>query len=70
MRDFFKPHYRIVTDPFRGYTLEVWCWFWPFWVDANPYRSFSTLEEAEQFAAGCASIVVKNLGTMKGKKDD
>lgn len=70
MRDFFKPHYRIVTDPYVGYTVEVWCWFWPFWIDAYPDRSFNTVEEAERFAAGCASIVVKNLGTLEGKGNE
>jgi hypothetical protein len=70
MRDFFKPHYRIVRDTYLSYSVQIWRWYWPLWRDVNPYRSFIMLEEAERYAAGCASIVVKNLGTLEGKGNE
>jgi len=42
----FRTRYRIVTDEFNGYGIEVKYWWWPFWEDYP--MSFSTLEQAEK----------------------
>ncbi len=49
-----KKKYRIVTDSFLGYEVQVKFWFWPFWVQcrkASFTNTFSTVKEAEQWVA-------------------
>ena len=38
--------YRIVTDSYLGYAVEVWRLWWPFWVELG-CNTFSTEERAE-----------------------
>jgi hypothetical protein len=72
MRDFFKPHYRIVADKYLSkYSVEVWNWYWPFWVNASCFgRKYETIEDAEFYGMRHPKRVVKYLGTIKRKADD
>jgi len=39
--------YRIVTDSYLGYAVEVWRPWWPFWMEIGWGNTFSTEERAE-----------------------
>lgn len=39
----------IFRDTYLGYEVRIWKWYWPFWTSYD-YRSFSTVEAAEEFA--------------------
>jgi hypothetical protein len=43
-----KNKYRIVTDKYAGYEVQVKKWFWPFWVETFPIDSFHSVERAEK----------------------
>jgi hypothetical protein len=59
-----KNRYRIVTDDYAGYEVQVWrCW-WPFWWQAGFANTFLTVEDAEAFAIRHAKGVVKYLGWL------
>lgn len=45
-----KARYRIVTDRYAGYEVQVWRWWWPFWVMAGFCNTHSTIEQARAFA--------------------
>jgi hypothetical protein len=56
-----KARYRIVTDRWSGYEVQVWRWWWPFWVMPR-VNTHTTLEAAENYARGHArEFVVKVL---------
>lgn len=59
-----KPHYRIVRDRYMGYEVQIWRWWWPFWMEAG-VNTFSTEEKAESWARAYSQRVVKYLGTLK-----
>ena len=42
-----KKKYRIVTDDYAGYGVQVKKWYWPFWTEFG--ISFSTIERAKSF---------------------
>jgi len=54
-----KPRYRIVTDNYAGYQVQVWHWWWPFWVQAAFSNTHSTLERARKFAKNHANRIVE-----------
>jgi len=58
-----KNRYRIVADNFRGYEVQIWRWWWPFWVELG-HNTFCTVEEAEVWAKSQKQPVVKYLGTL------
>ncbi len=51
--------YRICTDSWAGYEVQVRYIFFPFWQLKNFSNTFRTIAEAEKFARG--SLVVKYL---------
>lgn len=54
---------RIVTDSFLGYEVQVWRWYWPFWVQADFVNTHSSVDRAEKWAeAYSARFVIKYLG--------
>ena len=66
--------YRVVTDAYLGFEVQVWRWWWPFWMQCQtengPSNTWSSLERAEEFAKHHAAgldrpkfkpRVVKNL---------
>lgn len=57
--------YRIVTDKYCGYEVQVWRWWWPFWV--QPYcNTHLSIEAAERYAKDLnfKREVVKELGEL------
>lgn len=46
----FKIKARIVRDRWLGYEVQIWRWWWPFWVQANFSNTHTTIEGAERFA--------------------
>lgn len=43
-----KKKYRIVTDKYAGYEVQVKAWYWPFWVELG-INTFTTIEQARAF---------------------
>ena len=41
---------RIITDCYLGYEVQVWRWWWPFWVMYLRINTFTSVSEAEKFA--------------------
>jgi hypothetical protein len=42
--------YRIVSDTYFGYAVQVWRWYWPFWTSPEFFeRSFKTADEAKGY---------------------
>lgn len=56
--------YRIVRDAYLGYEVQIWRWWWPFWVQAGFTNTHPTVERAEQWARKHAQPFVKNLGRL------
>jgi len=40
---------RIVTDDFAGYEVQIWRWWFPFWVQYE-VNTFFSIERARAFA--------------------
>lgn len=66
-----KRCYRIVTDRFKGYEVQVRRWWFPFWIQCGNGRlsvnTHYSLDEAEAFARKHARgnpRLVKNLGWL------
>lgn len=61
-------HYRIVTDVYSGYEVQIWRWWWPFWAQAGRVNTHSTVEKAEHYAQMLAETgtgrFVKYLGRL------
>lgn len=57
--------YRIVTDGYAGYEVQIWRWWFPFWVQLGFTNTHSTIERAERYARGNARTVVKYLGDLQ-----
>lgn len=59
-------YYRIVRDTYRGYEVQRWLWYFPFWHQPST-NTHGTIQEAEDWARSHARLrnVVKYLGTMK-----
>lgn len=57
--------YRIVTDRYRGYEVQSWRWWFPFWIQGTT-NTHGTVEAAELYAAELANRgrVVKSLGKL------
>jgi hypothetical protein len=56
----FEPRYRIVTDAYLGYEVQVKHWWWPCWTIIG-YNTHPTLERAKAFAEGQKHKVVEYL---------
>lgn len=60
--------YRIVTDSYLGYEVQVWRWWLPVWVQAGFSNTHSTIDRAKQFAERHAKgRMVEYLGTIPRK---
>jgi hypothetical protein len=53
--------YRIVSDQYLGYEVQIWKIYWPFWIQCDFCNTFISITAAENFAKGHAKIKVKNL---------
>lgn len=51
---------RIVTDTHAGYEVQVWRWWFPFWV-AHRRNTHPTVEKAEEYARRAMKFVVKEV---------
>jgi len=58
----FNSKYRIVTDKYAGYEVQVKKWWLPFWMETFPIDSFRSVERAEQHIED-----IKNKTTFKSK---
>jgi hypothetical protein len=61
-----KKYYRIVEDDFAGYQVEVWRWWFPFWVQCwgqgDVCNTHASVAEAEQFARNHTNkFVIKSI---------
>lgn len=56
--------YRIVTDSYNGFEVQVRRWWWPFWSQADFCNTHTTIENAEAFARRLARPTVKRLGRL------
>lgn len=45
----FKRQYRIVTDNFNGFEVQVRFWYWPFWIEAEFINTYSSLDAAKKY---------------------
>lgn len=64
--------YRIVRGPGLfgkpDYTVQVWRWWFPFWVEADVVNSHESVESAEKWAQMHATKgVEKTLGHWSGQ---
>jgi hypothetical protein len=60
-----KSKYRICTDAFLGYEVQVKRWWWPFWYQIGGGNTNSSIEQAERRAKRHAKgRVVKVLGVL------
>ena len=68
--NFFKNEYRIVTDNYLGYEVQIRHWWFPKWFQATSYGEFAnthrSIEEAEAWANKHAKeqTSVKYLGRL------
>jgi hypothetical protein len=44
-----KTRYRIIRDNYCGYEVQVWRWYFPFWIADGLFNSHSSIERARQF---------------------
>lgn len=60
--------YRIVTDDYSGFEVQVKRWWIPFWWQCDVINTFSTLESAEKYANNHAvrtrNKIIKQLGWL------
>jgi len=50
--------YRIVRDLYAGYECQVWCVYWPFWVQLDGTNTLSSIEEAKRYIKNCKEFVI------------
>ena len=46
-----KRQFRIITDEFAGYEVQIRHWYWPFWTQAGLVNTHRTIEAAIEFIA-------------------
>jgi hypothetical protein len=54
-----KKRYRIVTDRYAGYEVQVWRWWFPFWKEVGFCNTHYTLERAREYAKADGSRFVE-----------
>lgn len=63
-----KNEYRIVTDAYAGYEVQVRRWWFPLWMQVNFTNTHRTPEEAEEYAKryarGLLRAPVQYLGKL------
>lgn len=47
---------RIVTDSYGGFEVQVWRWWWPFWVQFGGINTHRSLERARLYARRIAEL--------------
>ena len=57
-------YYRIVHDKWAGFEVQVWRWWFPFWVQAGFSNTHPTVERAEAYATNHSQKVAKYLGKL------
>lgn len=58
--------YRIVTDLYNGFEVQIRRWWFPVWVQAGGPNTHGTLEKAEEYATNHANGgCVKYLGKFE-----
>jgi len=68
--NFFKKKYRIVTDRYCGYEVQIKRWWLPFWYQAEGVNTHGSIEAAERWAERYAKqrSLVKELGSFEGEE--
>lgn len=56
--------YRIVTDSYAGYEVQVRTRLWPFWRQPVS-NTHASVEKAEAWAKRHAGVAIKYLGRLK-----
>ncbi len=56
--------YRIVTDMYCGYEVQVRYWWFPFWRQLANCNSHSSVEKAEDWAKRLPGQEIKRWGHM------
>lgn len=44
-----KNRYRIVSDKYAGYEVQIKYWFLPFWIQADFTNTFRNIDRAKEF---------------------
>lgn len=53
---------RIVNDNYSGYEVQIWRWYWPFWMmPGYSINTFRSVSQAEEYANKIKNPVVKYL---------
>lgn len=60
---------RIVRDQFCGYEVQVWRWWWPFWIQADFCNTHLSIEAAERWAEAYSKPVVKHLSQKATRQE-
>lgn len=45
-----KNKYRIVTDRYLGYEVQIKYWWWPFWTELHGVNTYPSVESAARAA--------------------
>ena len=70
-RKVFKNRYRIVTDKYLGYEVQIRKWWWPFWIGLSepggPLNTWASIRHARLYALRHAfkGKVVENLEQLE-----
>lgn len=44
-----KKKYRIMTDAYAGYEVQVWRWWLPIWIECRFANTHSSIDEAKKW---------------------
>lgn len=58
-----QPRYRVVTDVYNGYEVQIWRWWLPIWIQAGT-NTHQTMEHAVWYAKAHAKKCLKYLGPL------
>ena len=64
MSRWLRRKYRIVTDRYCGYEVQVWRWWFPVWIQAGGSNTHATVERAEAYARRIAGRIIKQLADL------
>ena len=56
-----KRKYRVVTDNYCGYAVQVWRWWLPIWLEAELANTHTTVEKAMAYAENHSRKVIRVL---------
>lgn len=53
--------YRIVSDQFAGYEVQIWRIWWPFWIELGFVNTHFSIESAREYARKRQRTIVEYL---------